>query len=224
MLKQLTLAMGLVAAMATTGSASSVYGTDVTGANLTGSRSGSPGIVGTGNYADVSVNWTITNTSAGVWHYDYTFAVNHTNPNISHVLLELSPNSITDPHVVYNLTGGTTEFGTFGASQGNSNPGIPADIYGVKITPSSSATTLHLVFDSDRSPVWGDFYTKGGQSYAYNKGLDPAYHNSDSITLFIARPDGNAGTVPEPSSIALLGCGAFGLVGYGLRRRKASRA
>ena len=54
---------------------------------------------------------------------------------------------------------------------------------------------------SDRPPVWGDIYAKGGQVYAYNAGFVAA----DTALDHVAVPDGDGGGVPEPSSLALLG-------------------
>jgi PEP-CTERM motif len=222
MLKQLTLAVGLVAAMASTGSAGSVvYGE---AADLTGSRSsGSGQLVVTGSYKSASVSWDIKD-NGGLWHYEYTFTVTTQGKgggtNIDHLVLELSSNATKDS--ITNLSGGKL----VGVAETALSSKLP-DIYGATITPSPSGKTLTISFDSDRSPVWGNFFLTsnsgtGGGNVAYNKGLGISGCNSDNINYFIARPDGApTPAVPEPSSIALLGCGAAGLIGYGLRRRKA---
>jgi len=86
---------------------------------------------------------------------------------ISHVLIETS-RGIT-------LLSGTTTTGregpsTFGA-QGNSNPGIPGDLFGLKFDLSGLAVSWQI--ETDRAPMWGDFYAKNGKHrgqdvYAYN--------------------------------------------------------
>jgi hypothetical protein len=235
-LKNVTLGMALIAAMATTSSAG-VYGTDVTGlSNLVSSRSGSDLVTDSNSsdktYANLSIGWKIdyNDTTPGAWHYEYTIDVNGTKPAFSHVLLELSAGTVdgdgnlTDPNVVYHVSpDGSTQYNTAWGPQGQSDPGFPSGvtINGLKFEPTNKLTELKLSFNSDRAPVWGNFYANGGQAYAFNRGL--ADLASGDIHLFIARPDGQV-AVPEPSGIALLGCGAFGLVGYGLRRRKAQIA
>jgi len=75
---------------------------------------------------------------------------------------------------------------------------------------------------SDRAPVWGDIYVKGGQGYAFNAGL--TNHGSDNVNLFVARPDTVIGRVgsetPEPSTMVMLGSG-LALAAW-IRRRKVS--
>lgn len=228
MLKKLGMAMGLVAAMATTGSAASVYGTDVDAANY--GTSGTPitrslgAIAGTGTYSSLSVAWYITQ-SAGVFHYDYVFNTNTQSPTFSHVILEVSNGAtLSNLAVNGNSVNPDAVLGLYHPNPGNnSNPGLPADIYGYKITPGG-VSTLHLTFDTDRAPVWGNFYTKGNNTnYAWNTGMGISGFDSDNINFFIARPDSH-GAVPEPSSIALLGCGAIGLMGVAARRRKSRLA
>jgi hypothetical protein len=64
-------------------------------------------------------------------------------------------------------------------------------------------------FQSNRGPVYGDFYMKGGKSgFAYNAGLSD--EDSACVFDFVARPDGTT-SVPEPASIILLACGLVGL-------------
>ena len=39
---------------------------------------------------------------------------------------------------------------------------MPEDIYGIKFDACGNATDVTISFDSDRAPVWGDFYSKDG--------------------------------------------------------------
>lgn len=222
MMKNLALTLGVLATTAGTASAASVYGTDVAFADWSGSRSGSGQI--SGDFG-TTISWTITQT-AGVYHYSYTVTA---NKNISHLILEVSDTANSDnlSQYVRNVTGGTLTSGDpkqYTKNDGNSNPNLPdPGIYGVKLTPSGSSETFTFTFDSDKAPVWGNFYTKGGQEFAYNSAMDITGFNSSDITKFIARPD-SIGAVPEPTSIVMMGLGAVGLIGVAVRRRKARSA
>ena len=117
-------------------------------------------------------------------------------------------------------------FGTFG--QQASNPGIINTIFGVQInTPGSidGQSGVTFSFLSERVPVYGDIYVKGGSSsYAYNDGLIGP-HASQSGLDYIARPDGMGGggsVVPEPSTYVLMASGLLGLAGVARRREQQS--
>lgn len=233
MLKKLGIAMGLVAAMATTGSAASVYGTP---ADLTGSRSGAAEITGVGDgnfYTGLSVSWTITHPNANEWDYSYTFTSNAAKPGFSHVILEVTQGTTLADFsnlTVVGDSGAVFVAPTTYSPSGNNppDPNLPASIYGMKINFSNAPLAATITFSSTHEPVWGNFYITGANggtnsSQAYNTGMAVAGFNSDNVLMFIARPDGS-GAVPEPSSIAMLGCGAIGLVGVSIRRRKARGA
>jgi hypothetical protein len=101
-----------------------------------------------------------------------------------------------------------------------SNPSMPADVYGVKFSIGDEGvaepqyTNIIISFDSDRDPIWGDFYAKcgkvgGTQNTIWNEGFliaDPLVAPSDgSVLNHILVPD----TIPEPTTIMLLGLGGF---------------
>ena len=50
---------------------------------------------------------------------------------------------------------------------------MPGPVHGIKFEAAGGAdlTTATLSFDSDRVPVWGDFYAKGGQGTLWNTGF-----------------------------------------------------
>lgn len=202
-----------------------VYNTYVTSAaDLDSSRAGPSQIYGNAGYVDFSVKWTITqNTTTGVWTYSYTFAdagQGNQLKDISHVILELSEGATLN-----EFSGLDGDVGTYMPNPGNkSNPGLPGDIYGVKV--GGSSPSLDLVFTTLRAPVWGNFYVKDGtdsvtkkDNYAYNTGFDDL--QSTDTLKFIARPDGQVTPVPEPASLAIVAVG--GLAGFIALRRNRRR-
>jgi hypothetical protein len=210
------LAIGLL-------SVGSAFGLPLFGepADLTGSRSEPASIVTGGNYAsdeeNLTISWTIASNAGNpaLWDYSYTLS-NFANPGVSHFIISLSPGCSTDPGCI---TGADNfEYGDYSGAN-PSNPGMPATISGVKFDFGSEDPSSYA-FTSNRAPVWGDFYFKGGSdSYAYNTGL--TNHNSVNILDFIARPDTSGGAppaeIPEPGTWALL---ASGVVFIAVGRKK----
>jgi hypothetical protein len=207
-----SVAAGLTLLLAPAAQADPIYGTT---ADLTGSRTEGSGITTGGDYASdgtlLSVSWEIVDLGGDLWSYSYTFSGLST-PSISHFILDLTDDCV-DPGDSECVTGVSPtvplEFGDFGPHP--SNPGFPvgASIVGVKFDSVPDDTT-HFSFTSNRDPVYGDFYFKGGSdSFAYNDGL--TNHLSENIFDFIARPDGGTTTVPEPTTLLLLGPALLGL-------------
>jgi hypothetical protein len=210
------------------------YGTNAGALQYTGSLSNvSPeaGIIGTGSWAsNVTLSWLVDDTTnANMWTYHYTWSDTNTSTspkNLSHIIIELSDNltGIT-------VSAGTPLIGTYGPNDpGNSNPGIPGSIYGVKVTPTTGVSTFVFDIITDKAPVWGDFYAKDGDvpggaitNTAYNAGFlstDPQLAPTNgTIDNKILRPDTTGIIItPEPGTMLLLG---FALVGLaGMRRFK----
>ncbi|MBI4698827.1 MAG: hypothetical protein HY758_07975, partial [Nitrospirae bacterium] len=181
--------------------------------------------------SNLSIAWNISyNSTALLWNYEYTL---QGNKDISHFILEVTdPSSLSDflnPQVKIGAGDWTPVFfegpAVWGDKQGNSNPGLPADLYGIKF--SGGATSVSYSFQTSQDPVWGNFYVKSGRAkvndtkvwlYSYNNALGS---DSGNELDFIPRPDGgNLPVVPEPISSILFVSGGAALAGIHLQKKK----
>lgn len=220
--------------LTSTGLGAGVHGT------LTGTEQWSSG---------ASFSWSVSDEEVGCdgWYYTYTLTV--ASKAISHATTEVSDTfelsnllgSINDPGG--NLSDGALDIYGPGL-HGNSNPGIPANMKGIKVDTSGDPLSITWSFCSDRVPVWGDMYAKDGKSggpgggndvYLYNSGYNsngPGGTDTDpdilanpaasgSVNNHILVPnsisDPQGPPIPEPSTAVL---GVIGLVMVLWRRRK----
>jgi hypothetical protein len=188
----------------------------VDAANLVGVRTtpAANGVIGLQSWAPTEggfrIAWNIS-FSSGLWHYTYNLTDLDGTPldqELSHWLLEVSSN-FTTANIVNNSH--TYELNTYNA--GPSNPNLPGPIYGLKFESSGPAFS----FDSDRAPMWGDFYAISGHNTdpptsAWNTGFgtDPASGTS-TFTNWIAVPNTTTTAIPEPSSVLLVAAGLLAL-------------
>jgi len=188
---------------------------------------------------DLTVGWTVDETSAGVYNYSYTFT--NTAETISHVLLGLGTSCTTatttaaSNSCIYDITsnpgiqrcgsgtcpgantGGTgtgTGFYSAGKESANGgNPGMPDwQTAAFQYQPSSGVNTETISFNSKIAPTWEDVYvrdTLGGASSIEG-------WNNTAGGFYIPTPG------PEPGFYGILGLGMAGLFLALRSRRKRS--
>ena len=147
------------------------------GPTYTGSMSYGSGITGIPNSpwlaSGTQLDWVVTvnDDNTVTYHYELTVA---DNPGLSHFTVEVSPTFTANN--ILEVTVGTLASGQPEVTRpaSNSNPGMPSAMNAIKFE-NVSALTWTAEFISDRAPVWGDFYAKGGGTGIWNTG----YGNPD---------------------------------------------
>jgi hypothetical protein len=192
-------------------------------AAMTGTRSTGTGGVTADGWNPYEISWEITQVG-NLYKYEYTFTSGR--PEVSHFILQVS-DTFTEKNI-FAGTDPTPDLAT--QKQGAGNPNMLSDLYGIKwdAAAGNDIATGSLTLFTDRAPVWGSFYTKGGNdSYAYNSGWPTGTTPPAGTTDFngwIATPDTNGfgGVVPEPASMAIFGAlsGLIGYSGWARRRRR----
>lgn len=218
--------------------------------SYSGSLSGADGgLLGTGSWLDKllvtpaadqagwfepSLSWTVSQNQDSSWRYNYTLSVY--KKGISHLIVEASPSfsSIN----IWNANGpfSGVEIQDYQPG-GSSNPNMPGAIHGIKFD-STNGTTVNVQFDSDRMPVWGDFYSKGGKdsdtkawNTVWNAGFTSALPHLDPVAPaangsylgHLLVPDTfpfPTPVVPEPASFVCLAAGLMGILGFKSRSRR----
>ena len=167
------------------------------------------GISGSGSWANAgitSIAWQISQSASNdPWHYIYAF--NMTQGSIDSFVLETSPGFTQQDILSVGGNFSNITVGSFSTAGG--------EIYGIRFNNVSNSSPT-FVFDTYRSPVWGDFLgsniTDG--STAYNTGLSdqnltspPTNGNLDSHILV---PDtGGESPIPDASTLVLASIGAM---------------
>ncbi|MBW2740623.1 MAG: PEP-CTERM sorting domain-containing protein [Deltaproteobacteria bacterium] len=181
-----------------------------------------------------TIGWEVTQGADDLWTYTYDITAN--TKGLSHFILE-----VTEDNNPFNIYGGTsTQYEgpkTWDVPDSSekkpSNPLMPNPIYGVKFDFGNKVVTYTMI--TDRSPVYGVFYTKDGKNdqddvVAWSNALNSSdYTTNEALTItdFIVRPDGYNGDIPplvdpipEPATMLLLGSGLIGFAVSGKKRLK----
>jgi hypothetical protein len=249
-MRKLLLALSLVLAVPAAASAQ-LRGENIPwdfSAPLIGARAEGAGFVGGGDYATdgltFGLEWNVTyDQTTNLFSYLYTLTdvggragrEFGNGAGISHFIMGLSGSCganvstcVDAPTTWFNGEGATSlvpgGVTTYGA--GASNPGLSTALFGVKFDHGFEQTgtdgVITIAFESERRPMWGDFYIKGGTSdYLLNTALTTGFTSSDNSLHYVAVPNSLGGTtVPEPATVGLLGAGLVGVAAVAARRRR----
>lgn len=187
--------------------------------------------------AATSISWNIV-AGASSYTYSYTWRTASGAKGLSHIILEISPNAEADDF--WNFSGDYSTFEIKGYTTSDpSNQGLPSNLNGIKFNAGSGSIVTEngiqykeytYSFESQRVPVFGDFYARDGKDggndvYAYNAGftindqdIDQAIHIVVPDTVINPNPNPNPNPTPDAgTTVSLIGLALLGI--EGIRRR-----
>ncbi|MGE5295458.1 MAG: hypothetical protein ACM3VT_11575 [Solirubrobacterales bacterium] len=224
---------GSLQAASTTYTGSLAYNKAMTGAD------GTLFVTGAGDwrYGGIArLTWTVSQSaSSGLWHYEYAITVPRASGYLSDVqvvIIEAADGSPCGAFTMNNLFSpasspsdwlATVKVGSFDQLSDSSLKNLTKPVYGIEFAAANvDPSHLTISFDSDRSPVWGDFYARsyivdGSFNAMVNDDLRPAGVDTDpldpagdgSIDDHILVP-GACSPAPVPAPAAFL-LGVFGV-------------
>ncbi len=148
-----------------------------------------------------SVWYQVSNIDADSWFYEYEVTISGSEGDLSHIILETSQNAdirklIGDSS--FKLVGPTT----FG-DEGNSNPGIPGEIYGIKLDELTEMT-FAFSFESYNGPIGATSMQKTARQAAPTtictmRALEHRYPMCSVMTSATSTSMGDISSCPIPT-------------------------